>query len=78
MFNFHTAPDDFVAGRHNVTFPRGESKVCVNISLNPDDIALEGNEQFNVMITSVGDGAAIGSTSTSSITILDDDGMSKC
>ena len=58
-----------------VLFPSGESRECVDIDLNPDNIALEGDEQFSVMITSVGDGAIIGSRSTSSITIVDDDGM---
>ena len=46
----------------------------MEFDLNPDDIALEGDEQFNVMITTVGSGAEIGSPSTSSITIVDDDG----
>ena len=48
--------------------------MCVEFDLNPDDIALEGDEQFNVMITAVSNGGEIGSPSTSSVTIIDDDG----
>lgn len=57
-----------------VPFPSGQSMVCAKIQLNPDNIALEGDEQFNVMIVAVGSGATIGGSSTSQITIVDDDG----
>ena len=69
-----TAPDDFTAQTFTETFLSEDTEVCVQVDLNPDDIALEGDEQFNVMITSVGSGAVVGGTSTSSITIEDDDG----
>ncbi len=75
IFLYIIAPADFTAGIMTVSFPSGENQVCVDIDLNPDDIALEGDEEFSVMITMVGDGAIIGSSSTSSITIEDDDGM---
>ncbi len=68
------APADFTAELKTVSFPSGQTTLCVEFDLNPDDIALEGDEQFNVMITTVGSGAEIGSPSTSSITIVDDDG----
>ena len=53
-------------------FPAIVPIVCHLFQIENDNIALEGDEGFNVVITAVSLGATIGEA-TSDITILDDD-----
>ena len=64
--------DDFIAMNHTFDFPPFKTEVCSPFEIVDDKIALEGNETFIVMITSVSPGANIG-VNTSYITICDDD-----
>ena len=65
-------PVDFIAMKHTFDFPPFKTEVCSPFEIVDDKIALEGNETFIVMITSVSPGANIG-VNTSYITICDDD-----
>ena len=58
--------------KHTFDFPPFKTEVCSPFEIVDDKIALEGNETFIVMITSVSPGANIG-VNTSYITICDDD-----
>ena len=57
---------------HTFDFPPFKTEVCSLFEIVDDEIALEGNESFNVMITSISPQAIIG-VDTSNITICDDD-----
>ena len=61
-----------MAMNHTFDFPPLKTEVCSPFEIVDDEIALEGNETFIVMITSVSLGANIG-VNTSYITICDDD-----
>ena len=64
-------PDDFIGEIQTFDFPANVAIVCCSFQIE-DNIALEGDEGFNVMISAVSLGATIGEA-TSDITILDDD-----
>ena len=64
--------DDFIAVKQIHEFLPSETKVCSPFEIVDDKIALEGNETFIVMITSISPQAIIG-VNTSDITICDDD-----
>ena len=72
MFHY-LDPDDFIEEIQTFDFPAIIPIVCRLFQIENDNIALEGEEGFNVVITAVSLGAAIGGDATSYITILDND-----
>ena len=65
-------PHDFIAIEQIHEFLPSDTKVCSLFEIVDDEIALEGNESFNVVITYISPQAIIG-VDTSNITICDDD-----
>jgi Domain of unknown function (DUF4347)/Legume lectin domain/PA14 domain/Calx-beta domain/Glucose / Sorbosone dehydrogenase len=78
--NYNTGNDtarggqDFTAVAGNVTFAPGETTKSVDIVIL-NDAVVEGNEIFNVALGETA-GAGLGTSRTTNITILDDDGAS--
>ena len=71
------APEDFRATTiFNVLFDSSEDIECVEFDIIDDDIALEDDEQFMVTFTiqSSDTTAVPGDVSSSTVTIVDDDG----
>ena len=56
-----------------VTFAPDQDRVCVNISIIDDNIALEPDREFSVTFTVPSD-VETGPTSTATVTVADDDG----
>ena len=73
IFITPTAVEDFPAVSKTVTFNPDSTMVFTTLLINDDDIALEGEEQFIVAVTSAEPNILIGEVNTSSITILDND-----
>ena len=69
----NVADDDFSSASQTFVFRANETRVCRNFSLIDDNIALEGNETFNVVLSSTTSGI-IGSQNTGVVTIIDNDG----
>ena len=70
-----TGGEDYISGLYNVTFPAGEITSSFVVSIINDNV-LESDEQFDITIdtTSLPDGITVGSTGSSTVTIMDDDG----
>ena len=66
--------DDFVEETLMVTFFGGRTVACVNFTITSDAIALEGNETFTVNFVPPS-GTQAGTPATSTVTLIDDDGM---
>ncbi len=73
-----TASTDFEAATVRVTFQPSDDgqRVCATFIILDDDIALEGDEAFNVEFEFVdpNSGAQKGSDAPGMVTIVDDDG----
>ena len=67
---------DGAGGSQTITFPPSESgqRQCVRFDILDDNIALEGDEQFNVDFTAP-PGIPAGMFPDAWVTILDDDGV---
>ena len=70
-----TSPADFSAVSADLTFDESTSKACVDIPVE-DDIAVENPENFTVVLSG-GDPVIDFIPSTSTVTIIDNDGKSK-
>ena len=57
-----------------MSFIAGSTEACVNFTLLPDIIALEGKETFAVDVVPPY-GTQPGNVTTSTVTIIDDDGI---
>lgn len=66
-----TSPADYNAASGTVTFAAGETSKTINITIN-DDATFEGNEDFSVSLSNPS-GATLGSPSTATVTIIDND-----
>ena len=64
---------DFIEDSLLASFINGSTEVCVNFTLLPDVIALEGEETFAVDVFPPY-GTQPGNLTTSTVTIIDDDG----
>ena len=64
---------DYSSSSQTFVFRSNKKRVCRTFSIIDDDIALEGNETFNVMLTSTTSGI-IGSNNEGTVTIIDNDG----
>ena len=67
-----TAGSDYTATSGTLTFAAGETQKTFTVPIT-DDTAVEGNETFNVTLSSPTGGAALGSPTSSTITIVDND-----
>ena len=65
---------DFIEDMLLTSFEAGSTEACVNFTILPDVIALEGEETFAVNLFAPY-GTQPGSQSPSTVTIIDDDGM---
>ena len=76
MFCF-AAHADFAPGPFAVTIPKGATKVQFNVAIIDDKVP-EDDEQFNVIVTTLGlpEGVKIIGPNETSVMIQDDDG--KC
>ena len=70
-----TSPADFSAVSDDLTFGESTSRACVDIPVE-DDIAVENPENFTVVLSG-GDPVIDFMPSTSTVTIIDNDGKSK-
>lgn len=68
-----TSPEDYEAFVEELTFDADNSRVCINVTIE-DDTLLENPENFTVIINTNDPDATI-PDSTSSVTILDNDGV---
>ena len=68
-----TDGEDFTAVSTTVTFAPDQDRLCVNIGIIDDSIALEPDREFSVTFTVPPD-VETGPTSTSTVTVVDDDG----
>ena len=74
MFNFFlTAPFDYTSVDADVVIPAGETEICVSINIT-DDNALEGDQDYLLVVSSTDPGVILGNFVTSVI-ITDNDGM---
>jgi CSLREA domain-containing protein len=62
---------DYTIAAGSLTFAAGESAKTISVLVNEDSY-VEGNEQFDVVLSKPTGGAALGDPSTSTITIVDD------
>lgn len=69
------AGSDYTATSGTLTFNPGETQKTITVAIS-DDALVEGNETFAVNLTGPSAGAALGSPSTSTVTIVDNDGGS--
>ena len=67
-----TAGSDYTPASGTLTFAVGQTTAQIVISL-ANDTALEGNETIDVSLSSPQGGATLGTPSTATLTILDDD-----
>ena len=65
---------DFIEDSLLASFIVGSTEACVNFTLLPDVIALEGKETFAVHVI-LPFGTQPGNLTTSTVAIIDDDGM---
>ena len=67
---------DYHSGPHNITFPVGEARVQLNVTIVNDNI-LENNETFNLTInsSSLPNNVKVGNPGQAIVIIRDDDGM---
>ncbi|MES9945453.1 MAG: Calx-beta domain-containing protein [Candidatus Thiodiazotropha sp.] len=63
---------DYIADSETIRFRTGETQKQIHIEL-VDDKLYEGNETFQILLTSVSDGASIAEPASTTVTILDDD-----
>ncbi len=64
--------DDFVTTSGTLTFGPGNTSATITIRINQDTLA-EGNETFQVQLTSVAGGATLGTPNVATVTIVDDE-----
>ena len=78
MYTFLELNNDYGPGPYTITFPPGRVNSSFNITIT-DDIALEGNEIFNLTLhvtnTLIPSNVSIGNLSQATVTILDNDRM---
>ncbi len=67
-----TSPTDYTAASATLTFAAGETVKTLNVPIN-DDLLIEGNESLIVALTAPSAGNFLGSPSTATVTIVDDD-----
>ena len=67
-----TAGSDYTAVSQTVTFAAGESSKTVSIPITDDSLA-EGNETVSLSLTSPSTGATLGTPSSATLTIVDND-----
>ena len=67
-----TAGSDYTPASGRLTFAAGQASAAIVINLT-DDTAVEGNETIGVTLSSPLGGATLGTPSTATLTILDDD-----
>ncbi|PSF38746.1 hypothetical protein C7H19_04385 [Aphanothece hegewaldii CCALA 016] len=67
-----TASDDYDGSPITVDFADGENSKTVTIPIN-NDISIEGDETLNLTLSSPTGGATLGSLSTATLNIVDDD-----
>ena len=67
-----TAPADYTATAGTVTFAAGETVKTFTVPIS-DDVLIEGNESFNVVLTGPSAGNFLGSPNTATVTIVDND-----
>jgi len=74
--NFTGGGVDYNSGPYTVTFPAGVTSVPLNVPINNDNIC-ERNENFNLTInsTSLPSDVTVGDTSSTTVAIVDDEGM---
>ncbi len=65
-------PDFTVSGVGTVTFASGSDRATFNVPICADSIA-EGDESFTIQLSNPTGGAALGTTTTATVTIIDDD-----
>jgi len=68
---FSTAPNDYSASTHQLTFQPGITQQCADISI-VEDVILENDEMFTVLLNTT-DQAVVLSTATATIIITDND-----
>ena len=69
--------NDYNRGPYNVTFPAGEIRMFFDVTINDDNI-MEENENFLLYISMLPNGIMFGNPSTTTITIIRNDGKLKC
>ena len=67
-----TSPADFTSVTGTLTFAAGETVKTFTVPIN-DDLLIEGNESFNVVLTGPNAGNFLGSPNTATVTIVDND-----
>lgn len=67
-----TAGSDYLAASGTITFNEGETSKTFTVQII-NDAEAEANETFNVTLSGVSSDAVLGSLSTATVTILDDD-----
>ena len=68
-------PDDFRADQQTLNFTHNVNMICRNFSIEDDNLALEGNESFKVLLSSTTPGL-VSFNNTALIVIQDNDSMS--
>jgi hypothetical protein len=71
-----TAPADFTAKTGTLTFGPGESALALTVAITNDAVA-EGQQAFTVNLQTPSSGSVLGYPSTATVTINDEDGLSR-
>lgn len=70
-----TAPADYTAASGTLTFAAGQSSASFSVAVK-DDTLVEGNETVNLTLSNPTGGLTLGSQSTATLTIVDNDSSS--
>ena len=74
MHDLPTAEEDFDVASAEITIPQNQSEACADLPIRDDEIAMEGDEVFEVVLETP-PGVPTSSQDPSTVTILDNDGI---
>ena len=74
MHDLPTDGQDFDVASVEITIPPNQSEACADLPIRDDEIAMEGDEVFEVVLETP-PGVPTSSQDPSTVTILDNDGM---